>query len=511
MLFLVLSTGATLTFPYFLGELVDAAKPNFNADVVVPEVSRKALLGKEITEADLEQILAARGEDNQHVNQTIERLKDSLQAGKELSSQEIDQILAPPAKTEKISSEKINYTALVLGAILGIQAIFSFLRIYLFAQVTEKAMADIRLDLYRKIITLPITFFEKHRVGELNSRISSDVTQLQDMLSFSMAEFLRQILTFVIGVIILITLISSKLTFFMLGTFPVMIIAAMFFGRFIRKLSKKTQDELADSNTIVEETFQSITVVKAFANEALESLKYKTALGRVVRTALKAAAFRGAFVSFIFMALFGGIILVIWFGAHMINSGDIEIGQLVSFILYTTFIGGSVAGMGGLYGQLQKTIGASERIREILAEDPELILKDGEDEKLQIKGEIQFDKVAFSYPSREDVEVLKEVSLAIHPGEKIALVGHSGAGKSTIAQLILRFYDINGGQITLDGQSVSDYDLAAYRKNIGVVPQEVILFGGTIKENIAYGNPEASEEEIIQAARQANALDFIQS
>ena len=285
----------------------------------------------------------------------------------------------------------------------------------------------------------------------------------------------------------------------------------MFFGRFIRKLSKKTQDELADSNTIVEETFQSITVVKAFANEALESLKYKTALGRVVRTALKAAAFRGAFVSFIFMALFGGIILVIWFGAHMINSGDIEIGQLVSFILYTTFIGGSVAGMGDLYGQLQKTIGASERIREILAEDPELILKDGEDEKLQIKGEIQFDKVAFSYPSREDVEVLKEVSLAIHPGEKIALVGHSGAGKSTIAQLILRFYDINGGQITLDGQSVSDYDLAAYRKNIGVVPQEVILFGGTIKENIAYGNPEASEEEIIQAARQANALDFIQS
>ncbi|MEZ4826912.1 MAG: ABC transporter transmembrane domain-containing protein [Bacteroidia bacterium] len=433
LVFLMLSTGATLSFPYFLGNLVDA-----------------------------------------------------------------------------LSGDQINQTALVLGGILSIQALFSFLRIYLFAQVSERAMADIRKDLYQRIITLPIPFFEQRRVGELNSRISADVTQLQDMLSYSLAEFLRQILTFFIGVVILVVMISTKLTLFMMGTFPIIIIAALIFGRFIRKLSKTTQDLLAESNTIVEETFQSVTIVKAFANELLETRKYQGALGKVVKTALKAAAFRGAFVSFIFVALFGGIILVIWFGAHMINSGEIEVGQLVSFILYTTFIGGSVAGMGDLYSQLQKTIGASERIREILGETPELILGETETPAAKIEGNIEFRNVDFAYPARPEVNVLKDFSLNIEAGKKIALVGQSGAGKSTVTQLLMRFYPINEGEITVDGQNVSSYDLAAYRKNLGVVPQEVILFGGSIRENIAYGKPTASDAEIEAAAKKANAWDFIQ-
>lgn len=510
LIFLLLSTGATLTFPYFLGELVDAAKPHFRADLVIPELKKDIITGEGISPEDLQKLRDARETDNDQVRQQIQSLEERLRNGGTITSAELDQVLTPPEEGTKISGQKINVTALILAGILSIQAVFSFLRIYLFAQVSERAMADIRLDLYQRIITLPIPYFEQHRVGELNSRISADVTQLQDMLSYSLAEFLRQILTFVIGVFILVLLISTKLTFFMLGTFPVIIIAALFFGRFIRKLAKKTQDLLADSNTIVEETFQSISIVKAFANELLETLKYKTALGKVVRTALKAAAFRGAFVSFIFVALFGSIILVIWFGAHMINNGEIEIGQLVSFILYTTFIGGSVAGMGDLYGQLQKTIGASERIREILEETPELIPGDSDPEPVPIEGIIQFEQVAFAYPSRTEVQVLKQVSLSINSGEKVALVGHSGAGKSTITQLLMRFYELKNGRITVDGRNIKEFDLQAYRKNLGVVPQEVILFGGSIRENIAYGKPGASEAQIQLAAEQANAWEFIQ-
>ncbi|MDX2249269.1 MAG: ABC transporter transmembrane domain-containing protein [Bacteroidia bacterium] len=510
MFFLILSTGATLTFPYFLGELVDAAKPRFMADVVLPELQKKALLGDKIQPEDLNKLLQARETDNTQVRQQIENLRKSAEAGEDISREDLEKTLTPPEEGIKISESKINITALFLAAILSIQAVFSFLRIVLFARVSEKAMADIRLDLYRKIITLPIPFFEQRRVGELNSRISADVTQLQDMLSYSLAEFLRQILTFTIGVSILVVMISTKLTLFMLGTFPLIIIAALIFGRYIRKLSKTTQDLLAESNTIVEETFQSVSIVKAFANELLETIKYKTALGKVVRTALRAAAFRGAFVSFIFVALFGGIILVIWFGAHMINSGEIAIGQLVSFILYTTFIGGSVAGMGDLYGQLQKTIGASERIREILSETPELILGEEEKAAAEIQGAIQFREVEFAYPARPEVTVLKAFNLDIAAGEKIALVGQSGAGKSTIAQLLMRFYPVGGGEIWVDGKNITDYDLAAYRKNLGVVPQEVILFGGTIRENIAYGRPKATDEEITDAAIKANAWDFIQ-
>lgn len=510
LFFLLLSTGATLTFPYFLGELVDAAKPRFMADVVLPELQKEVLLGGELSEADIDKLLNARETDNAQVRQQIETLRKSAEAGEKISREDLDKAIAPPEAGVKLSESKINYTALILAGILSIQAIFSFLRIFLFAQVSERAMADIRLDLYRRIITLPIPFFEQRRVGELNSRISADVSQLQDMLSFSLAEFLRQILTFVIGVVILVVMISTKLTLFMMGTFPLIIVAALIFGRYIRKLSKSTQDLLAESNTIVEETFQSVSIVKAFANELLETIKYKTALGKVVRTALRAAVFRGAFVSFIFVALFGGIILVIWFGAHMINSGEIAIGQLVSFILYTTFIGGSVAGMGDLYGQLQKTIGASERIREIMGETPELILAEEETAAAKIEGNIAFREVGFSYPARPEVAVLKSFSLDIAAGEKIALVGQSGAGKSTVTQLLMRFYPVENGQILVDGKSINDYDLAAFRKNLGVVPQEVILFGGSIKENIAYGRPNATEEEIMAAAIKANAWDFIQ-
>ena len=403
----------------------------------------------------------------------------------------------------------LNEVTLLFVVLLVLQAAFSFFRVYTFTQVSEKSMRDLRKELYTKIITLPITFFEKSRVGELMSRITSDVTQLQDVLSITLAELFRQVFTLV-GGIILISLLSSKLTLFMLSTFPFLVVAAIIFGRFIRKNSKKVQDELAQTNIIVEETLQSVNVVKAFTNERLEVNRYSISIQRVVEYALKAATFRGGFISFIILVLFGGVVGVVWYGGNLVLTGELAFQDLFTFILYTGFIGGSVGGLGDMYAQIQRTIGASERVLEIIDEKSEVDVA----RKLNFKkadGNISFENVGFSYPSRSDVVVLKDISLDIKAGEKIAIVGHSGAGKSTIVQLLMKLYPLNSGKILIDGQNIATQDVTELRSNIAVVPQEVMLFGGTIFENIAYGRPNATESEVFEAARKANALEFIES
>jgi len=404
----------------------------------------------------------------------------------------------------------VNHIALLLLGVLLVQSFFSFFRVYLFARVSERSMADIRLDLYTRLLSLPLGFYDKRRTGELFSRITSDVSQLQDTFSITLAEFLRQILTLIVGVFI-IFYTTPQLTLFMLATFPVIVIVAFIFGKFIRSLSKKTQDELAAANVIVEETLVSIQTVKAFTSELFETRRYNSALDKVVKIALKAANFRGAFISFIIFALFGGIVGVMWYGATLVATGEISVGNLLSFILYTTFIGGSIAGLGDLYGQIQKAIGASERVVEILDEHGEDLETTGLEKHVNLEGDINFENVRFTYPTRLDIEVLKGVNLTINKGQKVALVGQSGAGKSTIMQLLMKFYNPTGGKITIDGNSINDLAVSAYRKNIGIVPQEVILFGGSIGENIAYGKPGASAGEIEQAAQKAYALDFINS
>jgi ATP-binding cassette, subfamily B, bacterial len=413
------------------------------------------------------------------------------------------------AVIQKTSAYTLNQVVLFLIAILVLQSVFSFGRIYFFSRVSEQSMADVRRTLYGKIISLPTTFFEQRRVGELMSRVTADVQQLQSILSSTLAEFFRSIATMVVGVIIICT-ISWKLTLFMLATFPVAIVIAMVFGRYIRVLSKKAQDELAKANVVVEETFQSISAVKSFTNERLEVARYSTAMNLVIDAALKAARFRGGFVSFIIFALFGGIVGVVWYGAILVQGGEMPFSELMTFIFYTLFIGGSIGGLGDMYAQLQSAIGASERLLEILDEKSEVEL-DSSPTPLTVKGHISFQNVQFSYPTRTDVEVLKNVSLEVEAGRKIALVGYSGAGKSTIIQLLMRLYDLNNGKIEVDGQDIQTFDLTAYRQNIAIVPQEVILFGGTIKENIAYGKPEATDAEINEAARKANAFDFIEA
>ncbi|WP_143959289.1 ABC transporter ATP-binding protein [Litoribacter populi] len=402
----------------------------------------------------------------------------------------------------------INSIALILVGILFVQSVFSFFRVWLFAQVSEKSMRDIRVALYDRLVHLPMSFFDKRRTGELISRITADISLLQDTFSVTLAELIRQLITLLAGTLFLFYT-TPKLTLFMLATFPVLVLIAMVFGKYIRKLSKATQDELASANVIVEETLQSIMTVKSFAGEDYETKRYGTGLNRVVKVALKAASFRGAFISFIIFALFGGIVAVMWYGATLVASGDMSIGDLVSFVLYTTFIGGSIAGLGDIYGQVQKAIGSSERVLEILDEKPEESLAGYEHTRL--KGEVAFQNVAFNYPTRPDVQVLQNISFHIEPGQKIALAGHSGAGKSTIIQLLLKFYQVGAGAIKIDGQNVDKWNLKQLRSNVGIVPQEVLLFGGSIGENIAYAKPDATEEEIIQAAKQANAWQFIKS
>jgi ABC transporter fused permease/ATP-binding protein len=408
--------------------------------------------------------------------------------------------------------EDIDMIALGLFAIILLQGIFSFFRVYFFAQVSENAVADIRRDLYSKFMMLPIPFYEKRRVGEITSRITTDVAQVQDAMSITLAELFRQITTLLVGIgIILWT--SIKLSMFMLATFPVLVALTLVFGRKIKSLSKKTQDELAQTNVIVEETLQAINTVKAYTNELFEIGRYKTSLGRAVKAALSAANYRGAFISFIIIGLFGGIILVIWYGATLVQNGDLTIGELISFIIYTVFIGASVGGLGELYGKIQSALGATERIQEILAEPEEPTDKSLRplSEVRRVKGDISYNQVAFSYPTRPDIQVLRDINFNIRSGEKIALVGPSGAGKSTIVQLLLRLYDVSHGSIIVDGQDIRQMNLTELRANVGIVPQEVLLFGGSIRENIAYGRPEATEEEIIEAARKANAYDFISS
>ncbi len=406
----------------------------------------------------------------------------------------------------------INDIALGLVVILIVQSLFSFLRIYFFAQVSERSMADIRQGLYETYMTLPQSFYDSRRTGELLSRITSDVSLLQDTFTVTLSEFIRQTSVLIIGIIVLFVT-NPELTLFMLATIPVLVISGFLFGRFIRKLSKQTQDALADANIVVEETLQAVSTVKTFTNELFEISRYGKSLKEVVRLAIKNSIYRGGFVSFIIFALFGGIVMVLWYGANLVEQGEITIGELTSFIIYTMFIGGSIGGLGNIYGSLQKAVGASDRVLEILNEDTEqVIVKDDYKEaKTKIKGGIEFRNVKFAYPSRKDIEVLKGIDLEIAPGEKIALVGQSGAGKSTITQLLLRLYHDFEGYLGIDGKSITQYPLQVYRKNIGIVPQDIVLFGGTIRENIAYGKVNATEQEIREAARKAYALEFIES
>lgn len=406
----------------------------------------------------------------------------------------------------------INTIGYICFIVLFLQSFVSFFRIRFFVEVAERALADIRRDTYFRLITLPMNFFANRRVGELNSRISADLSQIQDTLTTTLAEMFRQIVL-LIGGITLLFIVSYKLTLLNLAILPILVVAAVIFGKFIRKISRAAQDQLADSNTVVQETLQGIANVKAFVNEAYEAGRYEKSLKKVVNIALKGATYRGAFASFIIFCLFGAIVAVIWYGSALVAAGELSVGSLTTFILYAIFVGAAMGSFPELYANVQKAVGSSERVLEILHEQNETISIHESENRIsqKISGNLIFNEVDFTYPSRPEMPILKQVSFEAKTGERVAIVGPSGAGKSTLASLILRFYEANGGEILFDGKASSQYSLTDIRNQVAIVPQDVLLFGGSILENIAYGRLSANKEEIIAAAKRANADEFIQS
>jgi ABC transporter fused permease/ATP-binding protein len=408
-----------------------------------------------------------------------------------------------------VLGQEINRLALILMAILLAQSIFSFFRIFLFVRVAEKTLADLRQSTFNQLIKLPMKFFQHRRVGELNSRISSDITLLQDALTTTLAEFIRQILV-IIGGITLMLITSPKLTLFMLMIVPIIVIMVGFFGRYIRSLSKLAQKQVADSNTVVEETLQGIQSVKAFTNEFFEMFRYRLKTKEIAQTGIKNGKLRGAFSSFLILGLFGTMVAVIWRGATLLAAGELATGELFSFVIYTVFIGGTIGGLADVFARVQKFIGATEDLMEIFNEVPEPVKELSQPEPHQIlKGEIRFENLSFHYPHREEMQVLTDIYMEIQPDSLVALVGPSGAGKSTLVSLLLRLYEPTSGRILFDGADSLSLPLSVMRSQMAVVPQDIFLFGGTIRENIAYGKQGATDAQIEDAAHKANAWEFI--
>jgi ABC-type multidrug transport system fused ATPase/permease subunit len=401
----------------------------------------------------------------------------------------------------------VNKIAIYLLILFTAQAIFSYFRIILFVNVTAKAMAKLRLDSFENLIKLPLTFFSDRRIGELCSRIASDIEILRNIFTTDLAQFLRQIII-IIGGIGLLSITSIKLTLFMLCTLPVIVIVAVIFGRKLRIYAKEVQDVVAKSNTIVEETLQAISTVKSFTNELFEINRYNKKTDKIAQLSIELGKIRALFASFIIFGIFGSIVAVIWYGTILIQDNLMSIGDLFSFVLYSVFIAASIGGIAELYASIQKAIGATEKLLEIQNEKPENIQSSSINSQVS-KGGIQFKNTYFSYPSRKDSLIINNLSLMINPGEQIAFVGVSGVGKTTITKLLMRFYDVNKGSIFIDNKNINEYNIHDLRKSIGIVPQDIILFANSIKENLLYANKEATENEMIDAAKKANAHEFI--
>jgi len=413
---------------------------------------------------------------------------------------------------EQIRSELMQ-VGLILIVILLAQAIFSFGRVYLFAQVTENILKALRKDSFKQIIQMPMSSFSKNQVAELSSRIATDINVISDAFTVNIAELIRQTIVGVGGLTMIVIKTDWVIAKWFIFIIPPLTIVAILFSRKIRKFSKGYQDKIAESNVVVGEAFTGITNVKTFTNEQYEINKYDKVTDEVRAFGLKYGILRGTFFSFVMVFVFGSIFFILWQMLFALKVEKSITGEdFGTFMMLSLFVAGSLGGLPEQIASLQRALGATDRVFELI---------DGNIESIELlkqsmppapsKGEIEFQHISFNYPSRPDFNVLKDVNFKVEAGQTVALVGSSGSGKTTIASLILRFYDPSSGTLTIDGVDTRSYSLTELRKKIALVPQDVILFAGSIRDNIAYGKPNATEAEIEEAARKANAYQFIES
>ena len=419
------------------------------------------------------------------------------------------------------NAQLLNQIALGLLGLFVIQAGFYFVEAYYLARVGQRVVADLRIDLHRRLLSLPAFFFDNRRVGEMVSRVTNDVTLVQTVLTETPVAFLRQAVTFV-GALAIMIYLNWQLTLFILAILPPITFFAIYFGRRIERVSTDVQDRLADSTTVLEESLSGIRVIKSFGRQAYEQERFAVRVERTFATAMQRIRLRATFIPLITFFSLSAITAVLWFGGQQVLAGTITAGELIAFLFYMFMVAGPVGEFAGLYSQLREALGASRRIFEIL-ETPGEEQQAGRPALPPVHGLGRYDGVKFEYTDTLDGDagadgdlipeqrpaVLHGIDLVALPGEVIAIVGPSGVGKTTLVNLLPRFYEPTGGGIEIDGIDTRTVNLESLRAQIGLVPQETFLFGGTVRENIAYGRLDATQAEIEEAATAAYAHDFI--
>ncbi len=403
----------------------------------------------------------------------------------------------------------LNWVALVMLGVFVMQALFNFVQSYFLTYVGERVMADLRLQTYEHIQRMSLRFFSDRHVGEITSRVTNDVTTIQSVTTVNVAAFLQNLVTFAGGLSLMLFL-SARLTLLTMLVVPGMLLAGIYFGRRIRGISTEVQDRMANATAVLEETVSGIRVVQSFAREPYEIKRFRQAIEEAFRTSMRRTKIRSTFLPIVSFLGFTALVLVLWYGGRQVVAGQMSPGDLVSFLIYSGTIAASLGTFTGLYSQLQEALGATQRVFAILDTEPDIRDKPDAVALPPVEGRIVFDGVHFAYDRDDKYEsVLRGINIQMQPGEILALVGPSGAGKTTLVNMIPRFYDPTKGAITVDGYDLRDVKLHTLREQIGIVPQETLLFSGTIRENILYGKLDATEAEVIAAAKAANAHQFI--
>jgi subfamily B ATP-binding cassette protein MsbA len=402
----------------------------------------------------------------------------------------------------------LNRITLALIAIFAAQSVFYFVRGYLLSFIGERVMADLRLRLFEHLQSLSLSFFNERRTGELVSRLTNDVSTVRGVVTSDISTALSQFLTF-FGALAIIIVTDWRLTLFMFALIPVVMLIAIVFGRRLRALSSSVQDQLANATTVLEESISGVRVVQSFNREPYEIGRFTDNIERTFALAMKRIRLSSLFGPSISFLGFAAVVSVFWFGGREVLVGRLTAGQLFMFLVLTLTIAGSIGQFSGLWTGLQEALGATRRLFEILDTHSEIVEKPGAPALPPLEGRIAFENVSFAYRDNPDTSILCEVTLEVQPGEVLALVGPSGAGKTTLVNLIPRFFDPTEGRVLADGFDLREVQLLSLRQQIGIVPQETLLFGGNVRENILYGRLEASQDEVLAAAQAANAHEFI--